>query len=71
MAVFALFYCVAGAGICQMHGAPHTTFTTINECYESGQRVSGRSQQANNGRILMPDGSWYECRKKYLDNWHR
>jgi len=24
----------------------------------------------NNGRLLMPNGNWYECRKKYLDTRH-
>ena len=70
MAVFALFYCVAGAATCQAHGAPQT-FTTINECYESGQRMSGQALLPNNGRLVLANGNWYECRKKYLDNWHR
>jgi hypothetical protein len=68
MAVFTLFFCIAGTSTCQAHGGPHPT---IEACYESGQRASGQVLPPNNGRLLMPNGNWYECRRKYLDTLHR
>jgi hypothetical protein len=68
MAVFTLFFCIAGASTCQAYGGSHTT---IEACYDSGQRASGQVLPPNNGRLLMPNGNWYECRKKYLDTRHR
>jgi hypothetical protein len=68
MAVFTLFFCIAGAHACQAHGASHAT---IEACYESGQRVTGQATPPANGRLMTRDGNWYECRKKYLDTLHR
>jgi hypothetical protein len=78
MTIFALFYCIASAGICQMWGEPRATFAGITpavtfsklkECEQFGQRVSGHVLPPVNGRFLMPNGNWYECRSKHVDTW--
>jgi hypothetical protein len=68
MSVFTLFLCIAGASTCQANGGSHAT---IEACYDSARRASGQVVSPSNGRLLMPNGNWYECRRKYLDAPHR
>ena len=78
MTIFALFYCIAGTGICQMYGAPRATFagvtpaitfSSLKECEQLGQRVSHLIGPPVDGRFPQPNGSWYECRRKHVDTW--
>jgi len=78
MTIFALFYCIVGTNVCQMYGAPRVTFagptpaitfSSLKQCAQFGQRVSGHVLFAENGKYPMPNGSWFECRSRHVDTW--
>lgn len=78
MIVYALFLCFQAAGQCHMQGASRVTFAgvvpdmifrSLAECEQYAKRVSGLVTPPEDGRFLMPNGTWFECRGKHVDTW--
>lgn len=78
--IYALFLCFQATGTCQMQGTPRLTFMGVTpamtfdslaQCQDHAKRVSGVVTPPNEGRFLLPNGMWYECRGKSVDTWER
>jgi hypothetical protein len=76
--IYALFLCFRATGTCQMQGASRVTFAGVTqdmtfaslaECQEYAKRVSGLVTPPSEGRFMLPNGMWYECRGKSFDTW--
>jgi hypothetical protein len=76
--LYALFLCFQEVGQCRMQGASRVTFAgvvpdmifrSLAECKQYAKRVSGLLTPPENGRFLMPNGTWFECRGKHVDTW--
>lgn len=75
MPIFALFLCFQATQLCQMQGAPRMTFAgpapamvfvNADSCERYAGRVSGVVAPSS-GRVLLPNGMWYECRAVAAD----
>lgn len=76
--IYALFLCFRATGRCQMQGASRVTFAGVTQgmtfaslpaCQEYAKRVSGLVTPPSEGRFMLPNGMWYECRGKSVDTW--
>lgn len=67
--IYALFLCFQATGTCQFTQA--MTFGSLAECQGYAKRVSGLITPPSEGRFLLPNGMWYECRGKSVDTWER
>jgi hypothetical protein len=75
--IYALAYCLK-SGVCQIHGQSHIVdngvfeeipFRTLRECQQYAHLNSGGISAGPDGRTVLPDGSWWECRSKRVDTW--
>jgi hypothetical protein len=75
--VYALLYCTKG-GYCQIYGQTHivgngvfeeTPYRTLAECQRYAYLSSSGIHPDSDGRTVLPDGSWWECRSKHVDMW--
>jgi hypothetical protein len=74
--IYAIFLCLPTIGQCQMYGAPRVdsfgnafpevTFHSLLECQQYVHRLGPISPPVD-GRFMLPDGLWYECRRKRVD----
>jgi len=78
--IYALFLCFQATSTCQLQGAPRVTFAgvtqamtfgSLTECQGYAKRVSGLITPPSEGRFMLPNGMWYECRRKTVDTWER
>lgn len=78
--IYGLFLCFRTTGTCQMQGTPRVTFAgvtpavtfgNLSECQQYAKRVSGLVTPPSEGRFLLPNDMWYECRGKNVDTWER
>jgi hypothetical protein len=76
--IYAIFLCIPSTGSCQMYGAPREdsfgnvlpaiTFGALSECYQTVHSLGPMSPPVN-GRFMLPNGLWYECRRKRVESW--
>jgi hypothetical protein len=75
--IYALAYCLK-SGMCQIHGQSHIVsngvfeevpFRTLAECRRYAYLNSSGISAGADGRTVLPDGSWWECRSKRVDTW--
>jgi hypothetical protein len=78
--IYALFLCFKDLGTCQLEGAPRVTFAGVTpamtfnslaECQGYAKRVTGLITPPREGRFMVANGMWYECRGKPVDSWER
>jgi hypothetical protein len=75
--IYALAYCLKN-GMCQLHGDSHlgyggqleeVPYQTLADCQRYAYINSSGIKQSPDGRTVLPDGSWWECRSKRVDTW--
>lgn len=78
--IYGLFLCY-GDGECRLYSTPHSlspdtyeedpaVFSSLQACLQQASLNSGGLHPRQDGRTMIGEGSWWECRSKQIDTWN-